>query len=383
MFWIVLILSALVIAAWGFVAIGPEGLSIGGNPWDTSIVPVKSEYKFLFASIIIDWWLTWGVLILAIISTASIFPDFLSGGSVDLFIAKPISRLRLFLTKYFAGMLFAFLQLAIFSIGAFFIVGIRGKMWEPRLFLAIPIVLCMFSYLYAIGVLLGVLTRSTIATLLLTILCWGIIAGVDFGEVRLLALNNVFQRRVETIDQELAELDHSPPPGVAGDGSPLKSLATMLGVHTSPALSPERQRLETRRASAVSWVSFSERWHRMIYPVQVLLPKTNETANLLDDALLSSDEFMDILAGNRQTFQQHFRGQVRDTDVFDIPEELDTIRRSRSTTFIISSSLAFEFCTLAAWRRVDFHAAGISKRKIFLREHGHLCPNARISRIRS
>ena len=89
-------------------------------------------------------------------------------------------------------MLFAFLQVSIFSVVAFFVMGTRGKMWEPRLFLAIPIVLCLFSYLYAISVLLGVITRSTIATLLLTVLLWAIIGGMHFSEVRLQALRNIY-----------------------------------------------------------------------------------------------------------------------------------------------------------------------------------------------
>ena len=84
-------------------------------------------------------------------------------------------------------------------------------MWEPRLFLAIPIVLCLFSYLYAISVLLGVITRSTIATLLLTVLLWAIIGGMHFSEVRLQALRNIYARRIETIDQDLAAMDAAPP----------------------------------------------------------------------------------------------------------------------------------------------------------------------------
>ena len=151
MFWISLILSGVAMGAFGVIAVTKYGLTFAGYDWESSFIPPKSQYKFLFSSMMIDWWLTWAVLILAIISTAGIFPDFLSGGSIDLFISKPIGRLRLFLTKYFTGMLFAFLQVSIFSVVAFFVMGTRGKMWEPRLFLAIPIMLCLFSYLYTIA----------------------------------------------------------------------------------------------------------------------------------------------------------------------------------------------------------------------------------------
>src|SRR5205814_3639124 len=157
------------------MSVSPTGLTFASHDWQSPYIPAESQYKYFFNYIIVDGWLTWGMLILAMVSTAGIFPDFLSGGAIDLFISKPISRLRLFLTKYLCGMLFVLLQVTIFAIVAFIVVGVRGTMWEPRLFLAIPIVLCMFSYLYAISILFGVLTRSTVAALLMTILTWALI----------------------------------------------------------------------------------------------------------------------------------------------------------------------------------------------------------------
>jgi len=52
------------------------------------------------------------------------------------------------------------------------VLGIRGGVWEPGLFISIPIVVIFFSYLFAICVLLGLITKSTIASLLLTLLIW-------------------------------------------------------------------------------------------------------------------------------------------------------------------------------------------------------------------
>ena len=42
--------------------------------------------------------------------------------------------------------------------------------WRPSLFLASPYVALLFSYVYAVCVLLGIWTRSTIAALMLAIL---------------------------------------------------------------------------------------------------------------------------------------------------------------------------------------------------------------------
>ena len=41
-------------------------------------------YKWLFSMLVVGGWLTWIATILALVSTASIFPDFVSGGSIDL-----------------------------------------------------------------------------------------------------------------------------------------------------------------------------------------------------------------------------------------------------------------------------------------------------------
>ena len=93
-------------------------------------------------------------------------------GSIELMLAKPISRLRLFLTKYLAGLLFTALQVAVFTTACFLVFGIRGNAWEPAIFWTIPLVVLFYSYLFAVCVLFGILTKSTITSILLTMLFW-------------------------------------------------------------------------------------------------------------------------------------------------------------------------------------------------------------------
>ena len=71
--------------------------------------------------------------------------------------------LIIFMGVMAAGLLFVALQVAIFATASYFVIGIRGGSWEPGVFLAIPLVVCFFSYLYAVSVFFGVLTRSTLA----------------------------------------------------------------------------------------------------------------------------------------------------------------------------------------------------------------------------
>src|SRR4051812_10750859 len=114
MFWVVLVISGLVVIAFAGVGIDEKGLSIFGFslpiPFNTTMMPRADFYKMIFDSAGVGFWLSWLATILALISTAGIFPDMLTGGSIDLYLSKPISRLRLFLTKYLSALLFVALQ---------------------------------------------------------------------------------------------------------------------------------------------------------------------------------------------------------------------------------------------------------------------------------
>ena len=353
MFWICLLLSGFAMACFAVVAVTETGLTFAGRDFASPYVAVTSQYKFLFRYVIIEYWLTWGMLILAIISTAGIFPDFLSGGSIELFISKPISRLRLFFTKYLCGMLFVLLQVTIFAIVAFVVVGVRGTMWEPRLFLAIPIVLCMFSYLYALSILFGVLSRSTVASLLLTILIWALIGGAHFGEVRLLAMKNLKQRRVELLDRQLKAVPTKPTTASSPSrGSMMdamrKAFATGRPVAPTPAL---RERLQSTRNEAANDLHFWTFWHKVAMPLHLIAPKTSDTSDLLLHQLLTTDEFMQMTQGQPEDMAEQFGNQGIDPDLWRLNNEVESIRRGRTVQTTIGTSLIFEgiIVGIAAW----------------------------------
>ena len=187
LFWVTLALSGLVVAAMAIVGLNEDGLTILWWQFDlaflnTKIMPVDVFYKFIFAQLAVPYWLAWLATILALISTASIFPDMVSGGSIDILLSKPIGRARLFLTRYVTGLLFVLLQVGVFTIAAFLVIGIRGGSWEPWILISIPLVLLFYSYLFSVCALLGTITRSTIASFLITMLFWLLVFGVNSGE---------------------------------------------------------------------------------------------------------------------------------------------------------------------------------------------------------
>src|SRR5205085_5918956 len=145
LFWLILILSAIAILGFAGFHADNEHLTYFGFNFPNVGIPPRALYKSIFSGFVIGMWLTWIATVLALISTASIFPDFIAFGSIDLFLSKPISRVRLFFTKYAAGLLFVLLQVVVFTVMAYCVLGLRGGGWFPGLFWAIPIVVCFFS----------------------------------------------------------------------------------------------------------------------------------------------------------------------------------------------------------------------------------------------
>ena len=63
MFWIVLILSALVVIAFAGTGINERGITMFGMQFqselNTSVLPKATWYKYLFSNFGIGFWLTW------------------------------------------------------------------------------------------------------------------------------------------------------------------------------------------------------------------------------------------------------------------------------------------------------------------------------------
>ena len=87
-------------------------------------------------------------------------------------LSKPIGRSRLFLLKFLTGLLFAAIQVTVFTVASFLVIGIRGGDWEPWLFVAIPLVVLFYSYLFAVQAVIGLLTRSVIASVIGVMFFW-------------------------------------------------------------------------------------------------------------------------------------------------------------------------------------------------------------------
>jgi hypothetical protein len=339
LFWITLILSALFIGAFALVGVDERGLQIVRTHVDMPVPQAEYIFKYyLFRVVIIGLWLTWVATILALISTAGIFPDLITGGSIDLYLSKPLSRGRLFFTKYLAGLTFVALQVIVVTTGGFLIMGWRGHEWLPQLFLAIPIVVCFFSYLFAICVFFGVLTRSTIAALLLTIGAWTFLAAVDWAEPALLTWHDIWLHQADRFDADARETSAAPEsPTTQSDQAPS---------FIAPTLAERAQ-----SARDIAWRF--ELAQRITYDFKTVTPKTTDTIDLLNRYVFTDEEVESSFnrPGRPREAARRQNAPVDQQAAAEGAQSSAKEVRSRSIAWVVGTSLLFELLlvTWAGW----------------------------------
>lgn len=336
LFWVALALNALVIGAVATIGIDEKGISILGYDLDipgvnTRLFPDAKLYKLIIATLGVGFWLSWLSTILALLSTASMFPDLATGG-VDTLLSRPIGRARLFFTKFLTGLLFTALQVAVFAVLAFLVLGVRGGVWELGIFVIVPLMVVFFSYLFCVQAVVGMVTRSPIASVLVTLLFWIFVFLVHTGEQFTLTGRTASRLEIEGIEARLEKLQ------------------------TEEAKSGLIPRLEERKAGDADWVLA----HRIFYAAKTVLPKTAETARLVRRSLaIAADigDAEDAGAGEDTRGQSElFRSQFVSERKLEATVEAEV--DARPVSWVVGTSLGFELVVLGigVWyfRRRDF-----------------------------
>lgn len=398
LFWVTLGLSGLVTLVIACLGINDKGVSflIWNFPIEALGTIINSNtlepavfYKVLFQAFGFSIWLTWAAMILALISTANIIPDFVSGGAIELTLSKPISRLRLFLTKFITSLLFVGLQVGVFTLLAFLVIGVRGGSWEWGILWAIPLVVLVFSYLYSVSALVGLITRSGMAALLVTGLVWISIFVVNLAEAGIL-LNlrtqydigvSLHGSEIERRKTELAALEREIAPATpprsdateskSADADPAKAdgpAAPWVGMDKLNEQDPEGERqrrierlnreiadYETKRTEVAATAADLNRYHALAFAVKTILPKTGETTELLGRVLFRGDEFDGVQdevedRGNNRRGGRGVGlpvGAVR-VSQRQVADEVQKEIRGRSVWWVAGTSIAFTIVVLGA-----------------------------------
>lgn len=313
LFWVSLLLSFLAVAVFAIVGINERGITIlswtlQSAQFNSTLVGPATFYKLIFVGLGIKFWLSWIATILALITTAGMIPDLVASGSIDLIVSKPISRTRIFLSKFAGGLLFAALQVTIFTVACFVVLGVRGGVWEPSLFLAIPLVILFYSYLFSFCALVALVTRSTVASLLTTLLFWGLCALLWAGSIGVTGGRIANELEVKSIERALA----------------------------SRIEEEDRTRLETdlawHRNAQVWW----DRAARGFEVTVTILPKTTATVDILERTLVSRADLPSTPDGPDPPVFRSRRVRLR-----EFSAELEKYMETVTPVWVIGTSLGF------------------------------------------
>ena len=173
-----LLVIASALAALALLCVRFEDHKIVLLAWDIDVSQVKvfgsppgRGIEFLILTTWLDT-LPFLGFIVTLVATANVIPEQLRKGRIDAILARPVTRLQVVLGDFLGGLLMVTLVGTILVGGSWLSLAIRGEVFPPAWFLTIPILVAQYAILHAIAMLLGFWTRSTVASILLTLLFW-------------------------------------------------------------------------------------------------------------------------------------------------------------------------------------------------------------------
>ncbi len=103
---------------------------------------------------------------LAIFATAHLVPRMQEKGTIDLYLSRPVSRVKLLMSRYFAGLLLAASNIFYLILSMWVIVMWKTHVVHPKFLIAALIILFVVATLLAFAFLVGVVTSSTAVSIM-------------------------------------------------------------------------------------------------------------------------------------------------------------------------------------------------------------------------
>jgi len=355
LFWIALGLSALTsILLFGLIDFEPEGWRVLWFSTNESEIlfegseAARSFVSWLFGGALMWWWLTWIAILVALISTASVMPEFLSSGAIDLVLARPMSRAKLFLVKFTGSLLFMIAQATLAVALGYVLCGLRFGLWFHNAWLAVPLVAIQFFYLYAVMTLAAMITRSTLASLLIALLFWGSVSVVQFASNQLDSI----------VAQTQAQADRA-----ADRAERMRSRAAEEGRDLTPSEASRVEMWDDEADDHRSTLESIRPWERRIALIELTVPKTGDIQKIIADRMHAPTfgELVFILQGGSSEMFAQMSGMQDPEMAADIQASSiagERAARSVNAASSLGSSLAFTglvvaFATILFARR-DF-----------------------------
>jgi ABC-type transport system involved in multi-copper enzyme maturation permease subunit len=204
-------------------------------------------------------------VLIGVIITAFFIPNMLRKGTVDLLVVKPIRRSRLLLYKYVGGLTFIFLNAAV-AVGAVWLaLGVRTGVWPVSFLASVLVLTFFFAILYSVSTFFGVLTRSPVAAILLTVAAWFILFIVGVGH-NVIETFRALDRTARALHDKLGD------EGLQA----LQAVGEVAGEGRRPG----------QRRVTFEDMRFEENWFtRTVSVLHAVLPRTNDLDQLLERRL--------------------------------------------------------------------------------------------------
>jgi len=125
------------------------------------------------------------LLLVSVVVTAAFVPNMIRKGTLELLLVRPLPRWLLLVMKYLGGLLFVAVLLGLLVTAAWLISGMLADIWSPGVLMALPSLMLFFALLLAVSMCVGVITRSAVAAMLVTVTYWAVlfIAGQMHNQV--------------------------------------------------------------------------------------------------------------------------------------------------------------------------------------------------------
>lgn len=157
-----------------FMAISPDSFSGMG----TANVAAESAYIAIARGLklFITIPLFGGGLFISIFSVANFIPQMTEKGSIDLLLSKPVSRAQIILGKFIGGTTMVFVNIAYLIVGLWILIGFKFGDWDPTFLLATFTITFAFALLYSLIILIGIITKSSVVSMVVSYLIFFIIS---------------------------------------------------------------------------------------------------------------------------------------------------------------------------------------------------------------
>lgn len=179
LFWLHFWLNVAVVIVFAGVACHGQGWSIlfGAkempSPWLREGTPWENTLHCWTLARIMRWWVAGGAVFFALFATAAILPETLEPGSAALILPRARRRSLVLAGRFTGSLLYFMMHTVVVVAGLWIALRLRLGVWHHGLWLAVPLTALLFAPLQAVAMIMGVLTRSATAALLVAILFAG------------------------------------------------------------------------------------------------------------------------------------------------------------------------------------------------------------------